>query len=406
MGDWWYYVTTMTFSDVSVRVKPIEDIEERKELKTWLQRKLTPERREQICEYLLLQPQHFFGAVVVGIYDGEPEWFPVTVGESRNASDVKIDYRTETAIGLLSLRGDEEIFAIDGQHRVEGIKEAYARNPEIGEEEQCIIFVGHNTTEEGHERTRRLFSTLNKYAKPVSKAEIIALNDDDTFAVITRRLIDEYPGLNMELVAFTQTSNIPSSEKKYFTNLLTLYDLVRVLAVPNNRQGSLERSKLEKALPDKSALEIMYRQQCNWWNNLKDFVPAVAEVLTQPSNKDVAGKYRTATGGHILFRPVGLISFAKAARTLMDRRKPLEEIVELLSSVPLELNAEPWTDVLWDASRNKVKNNGTLASNLFLYMLGEEAQVARYDMLGAYRKSLGDDGATLDNVPLMTRKSN
>ena len=48
----------------------------------------------------------------------------------------------------------------DGQHRVKGIKEAYANNPTIGEEDISLIFVVHN--DQNKERTRRLFTVLNK----------------------------------------------------------------------------------------------------------------------------------------------------------------------------------------------------------------------------------------------------
>ena len=43
------------------------------------------------------------------------------------------------------------------------------------------------------ERTRRLFTTLNRYAKPVKKSEIIALDEDDIIAIITRELVEKYP---------------------------------------------------------------------------------------------------------------------------------------------------------------------------------------------------------------------
>jgi DNA sulfur modification protein DndB len=78
MGDRWYYITTMTFAEVAKWVRPVNEIHERAEFKTWLQRQVKEERRGQIAEYLRVRPQRFFNAVVVGIYGGEPEWLPVT----------------------------------------------------------------------------------------------------------------------------------------------------------------------------------------------------------------------------------------------------------------------------------------------------------------------------------------
>jgi DNA sulfur modification protein DndB len=162
MGDWWYYVATMTFADVARFVKRVRDIREPKELKTWIQRELRPERTKQIADYLRSQPQRFFNAIVVGVYGGEPEWLPVTAGESLTVKDVTLGERQTQSFGLIRLTGNEEMFAVDGQHRVEGIKEAVREQPGLGGEEQVVIFVAHKTSPEGRQRTRRLFSTLNK----------------------------------------------------------------------------------------------------------------------------------------------------------------------------------------------------------------------------------------------------
>jgi DNA sulfur modification protein DndB len=177
MGERWYYVTTMTFADVARWVRPVDEIHERAEFKTWLQRLVKEQRKVQIAEYLRIKPQRFFNAVVVGIYGGEPEWLPVTVDNTRKLEDVELGERQATAYGVISISGNEEIFAIDGQHRVEGIREALKAGEDLAEEELTVIFVAHKTTDEGRERTRRLFTTLNKYAKPVSQGELTNIRD-------------------------------------------------------------------------------------------------------------------------------------------------------------------------------------------------------------------------------------
>lgn len=192
MGDWWYYITIMTFDEVNSWVKNVDDIHERRELKTWIQREISPERLEQISDYLTSQKQHFFNAIVVGIYRGEPEWYPIKVGRNPAMPTLRPSERSEDAFGFLCLSGEEEIFAIDGQHRVEGIKSAIAHKSSLSIDQQCVIFVAHKETDKGRVRTRRLFSTLNKYARPVSKGELVALSEDDTFAIVTRKVIDEY----------------------------------------------------------------------------------------------------------------------------------------------------------------------------------------------------------------------
>lgn len=75
-------------------------------------------------------------------------------------------------LGIITLTDDVKIFPVDGQHRVAGIKKAIEDKPEMKSERVPVIFVGHSTDEIGMQRTRRMFSTLNRYAKPVSLRDI------------------------------------------------------------------------------------------------------------------------------------------------------------------------------------------------------------------------------------------
>ena len=137
----WYYAATMTFADVARFVKRMPDVSSLHELKTRTQSELRPNRAKQISQYLLSQPQRFFNAIVVGICGGNPEWIPVTVGKSLTVEDVKLDERQAKAFGFIRLTGTELLFAIDGQHRVAGIKSAIARCSKLASEELTVIFV-------------------------------------------------------------------------------------------------------------------------------------------------------------------------------------------------------------------------------------------------------------------------
>src|SRR5699024_5656182 len=95
-------------------------------------------------------------------------------------------------MGLLDFPGNHKIFPVDGQHRVEGIKAALLEKPELKDQKIAVIFIGHKNDEAGKQRTRRLFTTLNRYAKPVLLDDIIALDEDDVVAITTRFLLEEY----------------------------------------------------------------------------------------------------------------------------------------------------------------------------------------------------------------------
>jgi DNA sulfur modification protein DndB len=391
MGDRWYYITTLTLAEVAQWIRPVDDIHERAELKTWIQRALRPERKDQIASYLRTKPDRFFNAVVAGIYGGEPEWFPVDVQESLTVTDVALGERQSASFGFLRLSGGEDVFAIDGQHRVEGIRQAIAVDQSLRDEELSVIFVSHKSTDEGRERTRRLFTTLNKYAKPVSTAELIALNDDDTFAIVTRQLIESYPGLGPEFVPLAPSANIPAGNHTCITTVIGLYELVSALAVP---ASSRERRKLKEGPAEQRRVDEVHKILVRFWNGLRRNVPVIRNVCASSPDKEIAGTYRHDDGGHVLLRPAGLQAFAAATRVMVDRGTALGRAIAQLSALPLELSADPWLGVLWNpVAKTMIVRNRKLATNLFLHYLGERLQPETYRLLAQYRRATGDPGA-------------
>lgn len=167
MGDIEYFIATLTFAQVAKWIKkPEQTSENDSDFKTFLQRKIDPKRLSKIADYLSARDQRFFNAIVVGIFGGNPNWFPVTV-DYVGPDNIELDKRTKSSMGILKLAGNEQAFSIDGQHRVEAIKEALKTHPSLASDELSVIFIAHSTNAAGRKRTRRLFSTLNKYARPV-----------------------------------------------------------------------------------------------------------------------------------------------------------------------------------------------------------------------------------------------
>jgi len=396
MGDWWYYITTMTFEEVKVWIKKVDEIHERQELKTWIQRELREDRLDQISDYLRSQKQHFFNSIVVGIYGGEPDWYPLHVEKNPAMPNIQLDEKAKTTFGFLYLTGNEQIFAIDGQHRVEGIKKALSKKISLASNQQCVIFVSHKQTNEGRARTRRLFTTLNKYAKPVSKGELVALSEDDSFAIVTRKLIDDYAHLNISFVLPSKTSNIPTNETSCLTTTLALYDLVRIISVP---QGSREKRTLETGPPNQKRCEQIFNLSAEFWDHLRAYVRQIKEVTNSKPDDLLAGKFRRRDGGHILFRPAGMKAFAIAVRVLMNRGVTMSRAIFLLSRTTLDLSTTPWPGVLWNVLGGKILNkNGRLATNLFLYMAHQPLEPRTYNLVKEYRKALDDKRVMLHQI--------
>src|SRR5688572_22496675 len=128
MGDWRYYVAIMRLSDVAERIEMASDIHESKSLNELIQRSLEA-RAADIAHYLLTQPQRLFNALVVGVYGGEPQWFDLEVRDNPFLRPAQIPDPAMASIGFLTLSGGERLFALDGQHRAEGIKKAISSRP-------------------------------------------------------------------------------------------------------------------------------------------------------------------------------------------------------------------------------------------------------------------------------------
>lgn len=405
LGDWAYYSTVLPFREVASRIQRAKEINSNPGLDNMIQRELGP-RVADIAEYLRTQPERFFSAIVVGVYGGSPDWFPVEIDDTSEPQPANLSEQAKESVGILQLSGDEKLFAVDGQHRVEGIKKALSENPDLGAEELSVLFVAHRESLEGTARTRRLFTTLNKYAKRVTTSEIIALDEDDAFAAVTRMIVNEYEGLNqtaqergrqLSLVRF-EGAQIPARDQYSITTIQMLYKMVTKLSVPAG--NSVIIRNLRWSRPPPKDIDAMYDDHVNFWEGLKEHIPAMNESLGSDPTKGIAGKHRTREGGHILFRPAGQEAFASALRILLDREVPMQQGIEALASTQLILNQTPWSHVMWDPSRKAMnRTNLQLAESLLLHMVHEKPAKPSFPLEAAYRTAVGDLSTKLEDIP-------
>jgi len=382
MGDWVYYICLMKMKDVANRVSFAEEIHISESLNDLLQRSVT-DRSKDIATYLLSQQQRFFNALVVGVYGGQPNWYELSVRTEGSHLGPLPEY-TEGVLGILRLDGSEQTWAIDGQHRVAGIRQALQENPEIGEEEVCVIFVAGVTSHyvekdpDGYERTRRLFTTLNRYAKPVSKTDIIALDEDDVVAIVTRRLVEEY-GLFHNKISVRQIRSIPVNDKQSLTSIVILYD---VMDTHLRDKGTKAWKRYKTIRPSGDELDGFYNRSIEFWQLLIEHFPPLQELRDSRPSEEVAGRYRHNQGGHLLFRPVGMLVIAKVLRHLVDNGVQLAEAIRLVSQVPMEISNPPWAELLWDTTNRRMltaPENQKVAKWLLFHSVGGDLQGMRTD---------------------------
>lgn len=386
IGNWTYYNATLTFEDVSKYVKRIDnELHKSESLSEAIQRGLT-NNYLSIKEYILNQEERFFNSLVLAVYDGNPNWIEV---------ELEIENQEFYNLGFLSLNGKEKIFPVDGQHRVEGIKSALLEKPELKNERISVIFIGHKNTQLGMEKSRRLFNTLNRYAKPVSMSDIIALDEDDSSAISTRYLLEDSHQVDLfkkNRVIFAKQKAIPDANKEAFTSLITIYQcnsailkyfFQNIYKTTDSYMDYKQKYYKEKRTfnekdfiryrPDEKTLQEFKNFNENYW---VEFVE-IFDVIQDYISIGTALKYRNRkNGGNILFRPIGIKPFVEATLEFKQHKKikKFSEVFKFFKNINFNLNEQPWINVVWSPQDGNMATsvNNTFVKHMFLYLVEPE----------------------------------
>lgn len=376
MGDWIYYISFLRFKDIADRVSLAQELHTSKVLKDLIQREVDESvHSESIKNYLLQQDQRLFNALVIAVYDGAPTWAELKIDDTTKLGMGTLPNYMEGALGVLLFDGTEKLFAVDGQHRVVGIKRAVEEKQDLANEEVCVVFVGHSNNSQGLQRTRRLFTTLNRYAKPVNKTEIIALDEDDSMAILTRRLLESYRLLK-EFTSIKKGKNLPANDRKNLTTIVTVYDAL-------DRYFGWKRKDwkdFKKQRPSERQLEEFYKRAKELWDGLVSTFPPLKELSASEPEDEVSFRYRNRnTGGHLLFRPVGLLMIISVIRYLVQEGKTLKQALSAVATAQLFLSESPWLGLLWDAANHRMTTsaeNQRVAIRILLHGVGGDLATA------------------------------
>ena len=393
MGDWRYYTGVMSFGEIEQIVSPsIDEFCNPSCLNDLLQRQLT-ENYKSIVTYLLNEDQRFFNAIVLAIYDGDPKWLEIEFGE---------DYEEYNNVGFLSFNDNLKIFPVDGQHRVKGIIEALKENREIEEEQVTVIFIAHKNDTVGKRRTRKLFSTLNRRAKPVGDNYQIALDEDDIVAIITREIVEEFKLFQNDRLHNSRTKQIPKNNASAFTSLIALYQCNEYLIKNKLELSDTELKKYKLYRPDdKVIIEILAYVESYW----KAFVDNVSSIQTFLKNDEKpAAAFRNSNGGNLLFRPIGLIEFVKASVIISNSLNwPIESTLNYMNNIQLDINSAIWRGVIWDGKKiiNRVNLNFIRLLIMYLVTNYHLSPIEMDQLIGLYRTATnfeGNDTAIRDKL--------
>ena len=398
MGRWTYYLVKMKMRELH-EVKFASEMQEGSGLGAALQRELDENRSSrQIVTYLQETPDRFFNSIVIAGIGGKPKWFPVDMADDPRLAMLG-DGALNSSFGVLRFDGTEDMYAIDGQHRLYAIKkmtdptsDAYINRPKDFEnEELSVVLVVPGDVENRAEflkRYRRLFSNLNRYAKPMDKATTIILDEDDAIAICLRNVFHDHEFFKTagperdSTVIDTKKGKSMKAEQVHFTNIETLYSMFEALLESRERKNSgwdAENRKTNDFIrfrPDEPTLDSLTTELSNIWTALLEVLPVLRNPPYKMRNHSiVSDPDATEDRDHFLFWPLGQDLLAIVARSLLDDsditvESKLADIVRALK--PLEkakwdLNVAPWIHLIleptasgsWkmrDTDRSKVQN--------------------------------------------------
>jgi len=412
IGDWQYYVTVMKFGKIARECRLAEEIHANKDLDDLIQREIQDRVQKEMVPYLLNEPQRFYGALVVAVYGGEPEFSEVKVQDGHHLID-DLENRSSYGFGLLRFDGSQIYYALDGQHRLKSIQEAIRQNADLAKEEITVIILNHENTKHGLERTRRLFSTLNRRAKPTSSGMNIAIDEDDPIAIVTRRLVKEndiLKGLVLSNLGSKQIS--PSkSHDPYITTLAAFYETNEILLGAYN--GGLEiNQQFKQFRPSNDELDDYYSYLERTWIYLLKKCPGFEYVLNGKKKPGDIRKCldsfgtsilddsgRPIPGGNVFARPIGQFILAEVIKLVCIQGKPIEDAIDaIMNNISMDINQSPWVRVIWNPTTQRIqgsKSERTLIASIISHALGLKINIKVRELKQKYRDTIDDQKANL-----------
>jgi DNA sulfur modification protein DndB len=347
IGDWTFFSTIMKIKNIVTDYRIIT-VSESEELYTHsinevLQREINEKRIEKIKDYLLNNAEHFFSSIIVAIHNGNPIW---------SDFDIETHFRIENEI----IENEEDLNFIENKLGVLTLS---------GEEEVPIILVVHKNNLK--ERTRRLFTVLNKYAQKPNEAELIIIDEDDVSSIITRKLLETHPILSLDnAISDSNSANLSSTDYSNFSTLVIINRINKIILKENRINYTMR--------PNDDLIGEYYNKVVLGGNYFFEVFPITEQFIrgglgeNRFPNGDLITRNRE-TGGSLLLRPVGQMLFAETYILFSSSKEELEILKEKLQGVDSNLNGSTWKYVFWN--NKMLAKNDALKRNILFYLLGK-----------------------------------
>jgi DNA sulfur modification protein DndB len=406
LGTTEYYVITMKAGEVVSNIRIPKDIDGWSDLdiEQRYQREINDVRvKNLIAPYLANDKDRFFGSLLVTMQNADDIRFEPLVDVVKK---LPVAYEIPASgAGFLTLTGGEVMFPIDGQHRLRALKYAidgkdssgkdltnFQASSELAQEDVVIILFKFDAYV-----SRKIFTKVNKYAKPTTKAQNLITDDDDVIAVITRDIANE---IGARMVNFkTNTLNNNSVE---FTTLATLYECIGLIV-------DAIHGKVDKTIrPDKQKEKLYLQSATDVFTSLVENIEHFKTILTH-TGEDGDARRKELRTQILLAKPVVQLCLVNAFMKIKngktnDGRTPSDdEIFKGLNSINWSIEEMAWQKILMSGQR-VLSGKGTvsLATNFIIYFAGFMGKDEQESLLKQYKSAfLEEEQLKIDSLPVL-----
>ena len=380
-GRFEYWLTTMHVEELVSKVRMPKDLPgwESQTLEERYQREIDISRvTREIAPYFANHPDRFTGSLVLAVLNDDGMAFePLDdFGDDHSAKVPKAYQIAAANLGFLTLQGDELLVPLDGQHRAKAFEIAMLGTDERGRpipgiksstalarDAVAVILVRFEP-----DSARRIFSMINRHAKPTSRVENLITDDDDAVAVATRNLVSRLAQLELlpEDLVRSQSSML-NQRAREFTTLATIYAanmaIIRSCCWHGRRRP--ERANEE----ERQAFEVELERV---WLLLLEEIDRFAEAIQDPSED--GDMVRIAIRAEsLLGHPSGQLSLVRGFVLMRERCVGVsdQELCRRLNRIDWRRESKQWQGVLLSpAGRVMSGRSASNGASLFIAHLG------------------------------------
>jgi DNA sulfur modification protein DndB len=291
-GDFTYYLGKLPAHEfIKIARRPKKDDDWNEEDLNQYQRELNEKRvLTEIIPYLTNNSDRFFP--------------PITL-----IPTVNIIFQPHTKdLGSIEFPTEKEPFiTLDGMHRHYALDRLHSENDtsrglfasQVKFDDVSFVII--DVKIEDRTRIRRLFTKLNKHAKPTSKSENIIIDEDDPAAVVTRDLIRSrelfFSGNDRLVELMNKTINKTSNT---ITNQATLYNSVKYIAKTFKADTDSRRVSVPA---DEDKVSKLFELSKLYWKSMLQEIHAYTLIKKNPGVS--ADLKRKSSNNCLLFEPAG-----------------------------------------------------------------------------------------------------